>query len=346
MDNFGIEEFYNLRGFNKDGIHKVTGTKYNPEGYDAYGYDKDGFNEVAYHKDTHTLYDPEGYTRKGFNKDGIHKLTGTIYDPDGFDKLGHDKNGFRRSGSNTITGTNYDVNGYDVRGFNKEGIHRDTNSKYDPDGFDRTGHDAYGFNRDGVNKLGFRKDGFNVKTNSLYDQKGYDIDGYDSKGFNKDGIHKVTKTKYDESGKNIKGISKQDIEDEKTKLLMIAKDIADGNITVSRFLDISDKSAKDMFEIAKANFSLDKKQYINFKEFMNEFKLYQASFDEKKFLETTKYIVDGNIVAPTKEDIEICKQYLIDNDTHLCDYTIRKTVREYIQGILVIDKNKEKKKIK
>lgn len=53
-------------------IHRVTGTKYDPEGYNFYGYNKDGYNRQGFtedsygeiHKDTGTKYDPEGYDGK------------------------------------------------------------------------------------------------------------------------------------------------------------------------------------------------------------------------------------------------------------------------------------------
>ena len=70
------EEINKKYGFDKDGIHKVTETK-----YDFNGFDKDGI-----HKDTETKY-----FFNGFDKDGKHKDTETKYDSNGFDKDGKHK---------------------------------------------------------------------------------------------------------------------------------------------------------------------------------------------------------------------------------------------------------------
>ena len=53
--------------FDKEGLHKDTGTKYNFEGFD-----KEGL-----HKDTGTKYNFEGFD-KGFDKEGLHKDTNTF----------------------------------------------------------------------------------------------------------------------------------------------------------------------------------------------------------------------------------------------------------------------------
>ena len=50
--------------FDKHGIHKVTGTKFNEAGYDRLGYDVVGFNK-------------NGFDKNGFDKSGNHKATGT-----------------------------------------------------------------------------------------------------------------------------------------------------------------------------------------------------------------------------------------------------------------------------
>jgi len=51
-------------GFNKLGINKDTGTKYDKEGCD-----KEGIN-----KDTGTKYNKEGYDKEGYNAKGQKRL--------------------------------------------------------------------------------------------------------------------------------------------------------------------------------------------------------------------------------------------------------------------------------
>ena len=61
-------------GFDKDGVHKDTGTKYDPNGFDSYGI----------HINTNDKYNPRGFDIKG-----IYKNTKYIYDPNGFDRDGN-----------------------------------------------------------------------------------------------------------------------------------------------------------------------------------------------------------------------------------------------------------------
>lgn len=56
-------------------------------------YDELGFNKDGVHKDTGRKWDSDGYDVNGFNKRGIHKMTGTKFNPQGFDQNGCDING-------------------------------------------------------------------------------------------------------------------------------------------------------------------------------------------------------------------------------------------------------------
>lgn len=338
---------YDIRGFDREtGIHKDTGTIYDNKGYDKDGVNKDGFDMCGRHIKTRSIFDPEGYNSRGFNAEGIHKLTGTKYNPEGYDKNNLDRYGFRPSGSHYETNSKYDPKGYDRNRFNRDGIHEVTGTFFDPEGYDKKGYDKDGFNKEGINKDGFNREGFNVKTNSIYDSKGYDKDGYDKRGFNKEGIHKITGTSYDESGVDVNGKSLKKEQEEENKLLDLSIRIAEGTITISEYIRSTDKSPDELFKVFSNKLNLNRTQYVRFKEFIKEHKVYLIPFNEKKFLESTKYIVGKDIVAPTKEDVDLCIEYLKENDIYLCDYTIKKTVREYIQGILSIDKIKQKKKIK
>ena len=73
------------------------------KGLNCDGYDNAGFDEDGNHRETGTKYDPEGYGRDGYNKDGWnrsgnHKATGTGYDHDGYDEQGYDRDGYDRQG--------------------------------------------------------------------------------------------------------------------------------------------------------------------------------------------------------------------------------------------------------
>lgn len=49
---------------------------------------KSSFDENGINNITGTIYDPDGYDVNGFNESGINKETGTVYDPEGYDKNG------------------------------------------------------------------------------------------------------------------------------------------------------------------------------------------------------------------------------------------------------------------
>lgn len=70
-------------GFNTDGIHHLTGTKYSPEGCDVDGFEQYDFNP------------PIGYCKTPSGSDGANEI---IYDSDGFDRDGFDKEGFDKDG--------------------------------------------------------------------------------------------------------------------------------------------------------------------------------------------------------------------------------------------------------
>ncbi len=239
MKDFDEKKAYtfNNHGFNKYGIHKttgekldtykrpmefycqyfdlgtgicfLTGTPFDPEGYDIDDLDVNGFDRRGFWSHSKSMLDPDGfhvdgYNRFGFNRKGIHK-NGTRFDKDGFDsegynKKGFDLRGFDRQGIHKKTGTRfnrtgYDVNGYDAEGFNthgfnREGIHRNTTR------FGYDGRDIYGFDRNGVHKNG-----------TLVDGKGFNAEGYNTNGFDRNGIHRSTGTIYDEEGYDEKGLN-------------------------------------------------------------------------------------------------------------------------------------------
>lgn len=213
-----------VTGFNRKGIHKVTHTRYDEDGFDYKGYDEKGYNKYGYNregdkletgkkkikikrekptKENDSLFIYNGSNARGFFKDGRNVFRGE-----------YDRRGFRFDGTNIDTGTQYNKyghdaygynqDGYDEYGFNKEGINEYTGTKYDLDGFDRERFNARGFSAI------TRKHRI---TGTVYDEKGFNIDGlwhgknvysletgYDVNGFNSEGIHEETQTKFNPDG--------------------------------------------------------------------------------------------------------------------------------------------------
>jgi len=113
------EEGNDYRGFNLDGIHKVTGTTRDESGFDEWGIDLEGYNL-------------EGYDNRGFNREGIHCITKTKFNPSGYDVDEYLEDGFHwYSEVHKITRTKFDESGNDRRGFNENKIHKKTGTNLD-----------------------------------------------------------------------------------------------------------------------------------------------------------------------------------------------------------------------
>ena len=113
------EEGNDYRGFNLDGIHKITGTTRDESGFDEWGIDLEGYNL-------------EGYDNRGFNREGIHCITKTKFNPSGYDVDEYLEDGFHwYSEVHKITRTKFDESGNDRRGFNENKIHKKTGTNLD-----------------------------------------------------------------------------------------------------------------------------------------------------------------------------------------------------------------------
>jgi len=113
------EEGNDYRGFNLDGIHKITGTKRDELGFDEWGIDLEGYNL-------------EGHDNRGFNREGIHCITKTKFNPSGYDVDEYLEDGFHwYSEVHKITRTKFDESGNDWRGFNENKIHKKTGTNLD-----------------------------------------------------------------------------------------------------------------------------------------------------------------------------------------------------------------------
>ncbi len=271
FDQYGRDkDGYNRQGFHFGGIHKITGTKYDPEGYNAEGYDSRDFDRNGINKYTGEKYnrqgrdkdgyDQEGYDTRSFDRNGINKYTGEKYnrqgiDKDGYDEEGYDGKGFDRNGIHKMTGTIYDPRGYDREGYNSEGFDRNNYNRegvrrwdigrYDERGFDENGyHEKTGTLYD---PKGFAKDGFNKQG---LDREGYGRDGYNSQGYDKRGADKYGYTArglhiegYDENGYDVNGYDRNGndrnginrITGQVDKRIQLAKKIVEEDLTIEQF---------------------------------------------------------------------------------------------------------------
>ncbi len=196
---------YDVNGFNKEGIHRLTQNEFDPDGYDLDGYNVRKFNKYGLHKITNRKgdeygfqedgfnglgYDQFGFNRDGYNRErfhrkGIHLDTKTLYNVSGMDIKGYDIDGFNASGFNK---SGIDRDGFNRAGFDKNGIHKITKIKSNQKGFDMAGFNKLGFNKLGFNRLGVNKDGYDIDGfKNGYNKNGYDINGYDINGLDTNG---------------------------------------------------------------------------------------------------------------------------------------------------------------
>lgn len=357
-----IDEEYDEYGFNKEGINKETGTS-----YDLEGYDRQGFNKNGTHRDTGTKYDKEGYDREGFNYHGINKYTHTKYNQQGFDSRGYDKEG-------------YDKRGFNIAGFNREGLNRFTNTKYSEsgygiDGFNRNGYDLSGYNREGYNKQGFDREGFDREgfnrrgfgrdgyNREGFNQRGFDRDGFNKEGFNEEGIHRDTGTKfnkegfdkdgYDKDGFNRDGIDRagkdrqerEETRKEQTRNWIALKEkaikLASGQMTVEEYIMKSKTSIDDLILFAKKQ-HLGADVIRNLTKCRGTYKMYKRPFNKAEYLKTTSLLINGEIVKPTEQDVDVCIEYLKANNVMICDATVRSTISQFKRGELDITKKTDR----
>lgn len=151
-------EGYDSQGYGKDGYDKKG---YNKRGYDKDGYNTNGYNEQGYHKitgfniqsgihkETGTPYNPEGYNRDGYDKEGYYY---DGYDRKGFSREGYDRSGFDRDGYDR---DGYDKSGIDKLGYGKDGLHIEG---YNEEGYDKRGYDRNGVSKVGISRLTGQKD--------------------------------------------------------------------------------------------------------------------------------------------------------------------------------------------
>ena len=223
---------YDDYGFDSEGIHRETGTKYDPRGFDQSGHQEDGseFDSAGLTIDR-SKYDRDGFDIQGYDRDG--------YDRNGFDIQGYDRDGYDRNGFNQVqnhrNGTEFDDNGFDINGFNRDYIHRNgtefdgdgltyfrlrwDREGFDVNGFDVLGRDREGYDSNGRDVRGFDRNGFYTNGTRFdylgrdvdgynrdgFDRYGYDRDGFNRDGFDHDGFHR-NGTPFNEGGLTYWGV--------------------------------------------------------------------------------------------------------------------------------------------
>jgi hypothetical protein len=132
-------------GFNAEGIHKITRTRYGLDGFDWNGFNRDGYHQNGtrwFETPFGGFYDVDMYNRWGFSFYGEHR-NGTPFDNRGFGRDGKHRNG----------------SWYDNNGFTREGYYRD-GSEHNERGFNWCGNHRNGtrYNEEGLNILGLNRD--------------------------------------------------------------------------------------------------------------------------------------------------------------------------------------------
>lgn len=183
---------YDGRGFDENGIHRGTGTKYDSKGYD------DMIDEDLIKKEYTEIRELPMISTDIVNwvmvkMVGMHKVLtaeafiqcmgqmvlidmaliqratiGKAYDNDGYDRKEFNKYGYDRDG--------YDRQGFNKNGFNRGRIHRDTGTKYNLEGYNEHGFDEAGYDKDGFNELGYNRAGVDRLG---IDKNGKDVTGKD-----------------------------------------------------------------------------------------------------------------------------------------------------------------------
>jgi hypothetical protein len=167
--------------YDRNGINKITGTKFNRYGFDENGFDKYGYNCHGFDCNE---FDRNRYTKTGFDTNGMNRFTHTDRTPTGENIYGRTENGVEH-----IWQVCYIHSGYNDKGFNRDGVHKITKTKFDLDGLDRHGFDTerkhyltgtrlspQGFSYRGFYEIGDLT-GFNEFTQSHLDDNGLNLYG-------------------------------------------------------------------------------------------------------------------------------------------------------------------------
>ena len=324
-------------GFNKEGIHVITGTQFDEKGYNRFGFNENGINKYSINingkfvnctiSDYSVKYIKIAYGR-------LERIMDILASDENMYSLYSEKfpilnlkQAERVFGENEI----------DQYGFNKKGIHVISNMTtdnegynalgYNIDGYDRNGYDIYGFDKYGYDEYGYNLSG--------RDKEGYDREGYDKKGYNKENVDRYGKKRPEEklSEEEEKKRAENKIQTRKNYLGLKSKaeKLAKGEISLEDYIKISKTSIEDLIKFAKKD-KMDPNVIRGLYKYIKPYRVDQKPFSKRDYLDSTTLIINGNEVRPTEEDVDRCVEYLKANHSLICDTTVRDTVRKFLRG--------------
>lgn len=72
------------------------------------------------------------------------------------------------------------------------------------------------------------------------------------------------------------------------------------------------------------------------------YKIYKTPFKKEEYLKSTSLIIDGKMVKPKAEDVDVCIEYLKANGRLLCYKTVTETISQYKSGKIDITQRPER----
>ena len=111
--------------------------------------------------------------------------------------------------------------------------------------------------------------------------------------------------------------------------------LAKGKITIEEYIMHSKTSLEDLILFAvKEHFPPDVIRELS--KYKEEYKIYSKPFIKSQYLKTNSFIINGEMVKPTEQDVDVCIEYLKANGTLICDKNVRDTISKYKRGQLDI----------
>ena len=316
-----------IDGYDRDG--------FNEEGYDIFEYNNIGFNKDYIHKNTGTKYDEHGFYYDKQRESWINIYSNNEFDLLGYNVYGYDKMGFERP-KGVVNGRyivpkwhrrkedgTYDSHAYYMRPADNEYVSQDAHEfkgHNKDNGPDRKYDNKNETNPDGFYSYGARRKKPSITSKNplnkddFYDENGLDIDKYNKDGFKlitiddkQKYIHRDTSCEYDRKGRLMEnGILKVD------QSIFLAKEII-------RLMLYSGKNKKEVCGLYAKLFNATPEEIEkDIKETLEKaFTIYETSspnaFDEdekKGFKGLNKYyFLDSNSTEKKKrikEFFEIC----------------------------------------
>ena len=106
-------------------------------------------------------------------------------------------------------------------------------------------------------------------------------------------------------------------------------------MSIEEYIKKSKTSIEDLIKFAKKeHFSADIIRGLNKQK--RAYETYTRPFNKKEYLATTFFIIDGEKIKPTEQEIDTCIEYLKANGSLICDKTVRTTISQYKSGKLDI----------